>query len=68
MNDFFTITTMLGPASKNENYLIISLEQKRELLLAANTRADFGGVVTECIANVRGGLQTMVTLATTQSR
>ena len=35
MNEFVTMATLLDPASKNKKFLNMSLEEKRNLLLAA---------------------------------
>ena len=46
MNEFVTIATLLDPASKNKKFLNMSLEEKRNLLLAAIREASSGGLVT----------------------
>ena len=49
MNEFVTMATLLDPASKNKKFLNMSLEEKRNLLLAAIREASSGGLHDYCI-------------------
>jgi len=46
LNSFIMIATLLNPASKNKTYLNMSLEDKRDLLIAAIEKAKAGGIVS----------------------
>jgi len=50
LNSFIMIATLLDPASKNMTYLNMSLEDKRDLLIAAVEKAKTGGIVSvDCV-------------------
>jgi len=46
LNSFIMIATLLDPASKNKTYLNMSLQDKRDLLIAAIKIAKAGGIVS----------------------
>jgi len=46
LNDFILAATLLDPASKNKKYLNMNVERKRDLLLRAIQKAQWGMVVT----------------------
>jgi hypothetical protein len=46
LNSFIIIATLLDPASKNKKYLNMTLDDKRNLLIAAIQKAQMGAVIT----------------------
>ena len=53
------MATLLDPASKNKKFLNMSLEEKRNLLLAAIREASSGGLITAStsVADLENDLQ-----------